>query len=137
MTLLCVKQYMLLTMTTCLLVRLSSFRYIFHLCCWVKLWLLNIEETEPFINVLLGFFLFWLFLSRVAYLGLYLFIISSNSCWLEFRFQTSPMVIDVTWTEIIVFGSPVYDLILIYTGLHFIFKNAVSLNCYSQFATFP
>lgn len=38
------------------------------------------------------------------------------------------MVIDVTWIEIIVFGSPVYDLILVYTGLHFVFRSAVSLN---------
>lgn len=130
LALLCVKQHMILNIAKCLIVRLNSFRY--HLSSV----LLNETLTELFINVLLAFlFSGFFFLELPSWIYMYLLYLPTLADWTS-GFRCYPWLL-MSWLliEIIVFGSPVYVLILIYTRLHFIFKNAVSLNL-SQFASF-
>lgn len=140
LTLLCVKQCTIIIIAKCLIIRLSSSSC--HLSSMLlneALTVLSTEEMEPFSSILLAFLFsgfFFSFFSSFTQLGLCLFVIPCDSCWLDFSFQISPMTVDVTWIKFIVFGFLMYDFLLTHTGHHFIFENAFSLNCHSQLEPF-
>lgn len=99
---------------------------ILHLCCGVKFWLCCMWK---FLKILLNFLFSDFFFLNLAQLSLCLFKSTLlYSCSLNFWFQTTLMIADIAGIECIVLGPPVYDLVLIYRELHFIFQNAIALN---------